>query len=293
VGGGGVSLGLTPDQLAQPHTWKDENGNPQQGTLGEFLKTLGVQIPTGGQQVPGGGRGDTSPLATVPNAATLASPNVGKSIKAPSDADIDTQKAGAGMGVALTQRAGLVPENRSNLGSMLTDANALDTMGAGSTREAYLNSFFQKWTGTGLLGNASQQQIAKAESFAKIANIMAASQMSSLGASDSRQQLAIGANPHLDLSKMGNEQIIHMLQGNEDAIAAKSGAWEDWKLSHGSGSYAQFQNELNKDFDLRVFQQRYMSPPEIDAMKKQMQSQGTDKEFIRKVLVARQRGWIQ
>jgi hypothetical protein len=187
----------------------------------------------------------------------------------------------------------MVPDNRTNLGNMLVDANALDTMGAGTQREAYLNSFFQKWTGTGLLGNASQAQIASAEKFGKIANIMAASQMASLGASDSRQQLAIGANPHLDLSKMGNEQIVHMLQGNEDAIAAKSAAWEEWKLDHGSGSYAQFQNQLNKDFDLRVFQQRYMSKPEVAAMKAQMEQQHTDKEFIRKILVAKQRGWIE
>lgn len=60
---GGVSLGLTPAQLAEPHTWKDTSGQEHQGTVGGYLQTLGVQIPTGGQQVPGAPR---APAAATP-----------------------------------------------------------------------------------------------------------------------------------------------------------------------------------------------------------------------------------
>jgi hypothetical protein len=165
-------------------------------------------------------------------------------------------------------------------------------MGPGTDRQTYLNSLSQKWLGTGLLGNATPEQIAASESFAKIGNMIAGSQMAALGASDARQQLAIGSNPHSDLSKLGNERIIHMLQGNEDAIEAKAKAWRDWTVSHGAGSYQDFQNNLNKNFDLRVFQQQYMKPDEIADLRKQLESQGKAPKFLQDVAHARQQGWI-
>jgi hypothetical protein len=137
-----------------------------------------------------------------------------------------TARDSATQGQALVSRADLAPVNKANYANMLSDLSKLDTMGPGTERETFINGMLQKFTGGSL--SMDKSQIAGAESFAKIANMIAAQQLGSLGPTDARQSLAMGANPHLDLSKLGNTQIIHMLQGNEDAINAKAKAWQQW-----------------------------------------------------------------
>jgi hypothetical protein len=316
LGNGGVGTGLDPGQSAAYQQWllapveAPDPANPSQtkhyATRGAYFQERGVdpaQVWPGALQ--GGAAPGTAPGAGAPRPAVAPgggpgpSPNkpaavfgAGSSVSSPSQADLETQKAGVQSGVDLMKRADQVSANRANFGTMLSDAQKLDSMGPGTDRQTYLNALSQKWLGTGLLGNATPEQIAASESFAKIGNMIAGSQMAALGASDARQQLAIGSNPHSDLSKLGNERIIHMLQGNEDAIEAKAKAWRDWTISHGAGSYQDFQNNLNKNFDLRVFQQQYMKPDEIADLRKQLESQGKAPKFLQDVAHARQQGWI-
>ena len=108
----------------------------------------------------------------------------------------------------------------------------------------------------------------------------------------------MGSNPNLDISKLGNQQIIHMLQGNEDAIQAKSRSWQDWqKAGNGPNTYAQFQDDFNHHFDPRVFQQQYMAQPEIDALRKSLTGPnagpGAYQKFLDNVEYARSQHWIQ
>jgi hypothetical protein len=309
----GLPQGLGPEQNAAYQQWllgtvdypdPADPSKTKHGTRATFFQDNHIdpattypgalQRATGGSG--GGGGGGSTTSTTRPGSGSPNKPaqqfGAGTGVKSLSAADLATQAEGVKSGTALMARADQVPTNRANFGTMLADAQKLDSMGASTERQTYLNSLSQKWLGTGLLGNASPEQIAAAESFAKIGNMIAGSQMAALGASDARQQLAIGSNPHLDLSKLGNQQIIHMLQGNEDAIEAKARAWKDWTSTHPAGSYGDFQNDLNKRFDVRVFQQRYMDQNEIGNLRKQLESQGTSAKFLQDVAYARKQGWI-
>ena len=200
----------------------------------------------------------------------------------------------AALGTALTTRADQVPTNKANYANMLTDLSKLDTMGPGTEKEVALNAAMQKLTGYGFSMN--REQVAAGNSFAKLANIAVGQQLQSIGGTDARQALFMGANPHLDLSKLGNQQIIHMLQGNEDAIQAKSRAWQDWqKGGRGPDTYASFQDDFNHHFDPRVFQQRYMGPSEVTALRKSLTNEGNGatQKFLDDVQYARKQGWIQ
>jgi hypothetical protein len=193
---------------------------------------------------------------------------------------------------ALTARADQVPTNKANYANMLGDLERIGNMPAGGEREVAVNTFLQKATGSGL--TMTRDQVAAANSFSKLANIAVGQQLAAIGGTDARQALFMGSNPNLDLSKLGNTQIIHMLQGNEDAIQAKSRAWQEWVRSgNGPDTYGRFQDDFNHHFDPRVFQQRYMSSQEIQALRKSLTGPGETQKFLDDVKYARGRGWIQ
>jgi hypothetical protein len=205
------------------------------------------------------------------------------------------QEAGrqsATMGAALNARADQAPLNKANYANMLTDLTRIGAMPPGGEREVAINTFLQKATGYGF--TMSPDQVAAANSFAKLANIAVGQQLAAIGGTDARQALFMGSNPNLDLSKLGNTQIIHMLQGNEDAIQAKARAWQDWQADpqHGPQSYMQFQNDFNHHFDPRVFQSQYMGPSEIAAMRDSMSGPGEKQKFLDDVIYARRQHWI-
>lgn len=234
-----------------------------------------------------------TPPSGVPAGATLSQ-------VAPATTAAATETAGqnAKLGTALVTRADSVPVNKAAYGNMLTDLAKLDTMGPVTGREATINGILQKLTGYGITMDKSQ--VAGAESFAKIANMIAAQQLGSLGPTDARQSLAMGANPHLDLSKLGNTQIIHMLQGNEDAINAKAQAWQKWigspaqgGLGNSPGTYGTFSSDFNHNFDPRVFQQRYMGAKEIGDLRASMTGPGEAAKFKADTIYAREQGWIK
>ena len=63
--------------------------------------------------------------------------------------------------------------------------------------------------------------------------------------------------PNRDLSKLGNQQILAMLQGNADAIKARGVAYDQWKQTHPAADTNSFLTEFNKTFDPRVYQWGY------------------------------------
>jgi len=104
------------------------------------------------------------------------------------------------------------------------------------------------------------------EEFSKFAKQLAIQQTGALGAgTNDKLEASTGASPNVDLSKLGNEKIIHILQGNEDAIAAKNRAWQSYQQQNGPQSYGKFSTEFNKTFDPRIWQMQYM--PRDEQMK--------------------------
>jgi hypothetical protein len=199
------------------------------------------------------------------------------------------------MGGTLVGRGDQAPVQKANLQNMLTDLAKLDSMGPGTDKEIFLNSVMQKLTGYGFSMN--RDQIAAGNSFAKLANIAVGQQLAAIGGTDARQNLFMGSNPNLDLSKLGNERIIHMLMGNEDAIQAKARAWNEWSQSNGPATYQKFQDDFNRHFDPRVFQSQYMAKggPELAALRASLEREGTGaiEKFKADTSYARDHRWIQ
>lgn len=314
IQGAEIPVNPSASDLLTPVTYPDTQGRTQTTTKGQFNAQLGNQGATGpaGRRMNLGGAdpnqkyvGQPNPLlGGIPNPApdapvtatpAPAAPPPPMSISGPApgytEAQRTTAEAGANMGNNLVVRADQVPTNKANYANMLFDLRKLDTMGPGTDKEVALNAFLQKLTGYGV--TMTKEQVAGGESFAKIANMIAANQLSAIGPSDARQSLAMGANPGLNLSKLGNEEILHMLQGNEDAIAAKRDEWQKWKKNHGADTYAEFSTEFNKRFDPRVFQSQYMSPGEVAKLRKSLTGPGEAKKFQEDYMYARQQGWIR
>lgn len=264
--------------------------------IGSYGGGTGAPAPTTPPPAPAPtGRPAPAPAtaATPPGVSTFGAGGRGIAGPAPGfvPAAQETGKASAAMGNALVSRGDQAPINKANYANMLTDLQRIGNMPAGSEREVAINTFLQKATGYGL--TMSAEQIAGANSFAKLANIAIGQQLAAIGGTDARQALFMGSNPNMDLSKLGNTQIIHMLQGNEDAIQAKASAWQDWlKAGNGPDTYGRFQNDFNHHFDPRVFQSQYMAPDEIQTLRKSM-SPGEARAFVDDVRYAREQGWIK
>ena len=271
-------------------------------------------LPGAGNAPQGGGGGPpAAPGATPAPAAPAAPPAPSAKPPAPTRPGLTsttgpapgvvpaTEQTGrdmASMGSALVARGDQAPTNKANYGSMLSDLSQLNSMGPGAEREKALNAFAIRWTGKGV--TMSPAQVAAADSFGKLANIIVGQQLSAIGGTDARQSLFMGSNPHLDLSKLGNEQILHMLQGNEDAIQAKSRAWQHWILPTARGglgnpasSYGEFQDDFNHHFDPRVFQQQYMGTKEIADLRAGLNGPGALQKFKDDTQYARDQGWIR
>ena len=141
--------------------------------------------------------------------------------------------------------------------------------------------------------NFQPQSIASQEAFTKQATQLAQQQFASLGGTGSDQQLgsATHSNPNVDLSKLGNSQIIQLLKGNEDALTARNQAWQAYKQQNGPAAYGQFSAKFNQVFDPRVFQSQYMDPAGFKSMMRSM-APAEQAAFKAKLATARQSGWV-
>ena len=111
-------------------------------------------------------------------------------------------------------------------------------------------------------GGADAQ--ASRENFAKMASRFAQLQASQLGViTNDKLATAIISNPNEVFTTLGNQGVIHVFQGNEDALSAKAQAWSDAQ-QHGTApdDFPQWSQQFNKKFDPRVFWLARMSPTE-------------------------------
>ena len=258
--------------------------DPNKGGMVYVGGASGAPASEGGAQPSQGGNAS----ATQPGApGTLAAaPPLG----AEPAANV-TATGAANQGLSLQSRADQVPATKALLGNLEGSLNNF-TSGPGAdwkkVAEAAANA-------NSPFGNIfDPKKIASQEEFGKQAFQLAQQQFQALGGTgtDSKLDSTMHTSPSELMSKLGNQGIIHMLKGNEDAIVAKNSAWQDWSQKHGPQTYGQFSNDFNKNFDPRIFQAQYMTGDE----KKQMLSGMTTSEvdaLKQKTRHAINEGWIK
>jgi hypothetical protein len=110
----------------------------------------------------------------------------------------------------------------------------------------------------------SREQVAGAEGFAKLAETFRQMQAGGIAGTLTNDKFAsaLASNPHMALSTLGNQGMIHLLQGNEDAVQAKDQAWSAASTANPGLDYQQWETNFNKTFDPRVFWWSRMTRPE-------------------------------
>ena len=159
-------------------------------------------------------------------------------------------------GNAIYDQANAATTQKSQLLTMESDLSGIST-GPLAEREARWNALAHQ---LGVpAGTMTADQVAKSEGFAKVAKQIALAQAGALGVgTDEKLTTTMGANPNRDLSKLGNQQIIAMLQGNADAIKARGVAYDQWlKAGNNPANANNFLTDFNKTFDPRVYQWGY------------------------------------
>lgn len=135
--------------------------------------------------------------------------------------------------------------------------------------------------------------IASQEAFTKQATQLAQQQFAAIGGTgtDAKFSSAFETNPNETLSQLGNQTIIRLLKGNEDAIQAKQRAWLSWRKRFGPQTYDEFSQDFNARFDPRAFQFKYLSPQERQAYIDRMDPRDRG-AFVRALTDAHKQGWI-
>jgi hypothetical protein len=228
---------------------------PTSTTTADILARQGYRnaLPPQFQGGPGAAPATTGRYPVTPPGTAVTGVPVGTA-----EAAKTTAEAGARQGVDLGVAADQAPTRKAVFDTMSSDLQNNNT-GPTASWEKTASALSIRLTGLGI--TMSPKQVADMESFDKLAKQLALAQSSSLGAStDQRLTTSMGANPNSELTKMGNQQLIGMLKGNEDAIAMKNMVWQNYKQTNGAQSYGDFSNQFNRGFDPRALQAVYMNP---------------------------------
>jgi hypothetical protein len=202
----------------------------------------------------------------------------------------------ANMANALVQRASKVPDNKAILGNMeglLTDMDS-QQLGPQSPFWKKMGQIAAQY-GVKLPGAPPKDKIAAQEEFSKLAFQLAQSQFQALGGTgtDSKLDSTMHTSPSELLTRYGNQGIIALLKGNEDAVQAQGNAWQKWQeRGNGPETYSTFLNQWGKIYDPRVFQAQYMTPAARQTMLKGMTKAEQD-NFQTAYKRAASLGWIQ
>jgi len=253
----------------------DAQGAPVVGTAGGLARAS-----TASTQNPAGIGGRAAPTGIVVSQA----PGVPEAQRA-------TAQASAEQGIALQKQADGVPVRKGMLANLEDDLDKF-TSGPKADWSMVAKSFANR----NILPQGMQfdpQSIASQEAFNKQATQLAQQQFAALGGTGTDSQLSSSykANPNEALSKLGNKQIIQLLKGNEDALAAKNAAWQEWQRKNGPSDYAGFQQKFNKTYNPRVYQAQYMTPDQIKDMRKNM-SPADQAQFLRDYKTLRDNGYV-
>lgn len=249
TGGGTQLIGASPMTGAHPLGFVPNTPSPS-----DLLQTVQVYDPVSKQ------------MKTITKAQMLsgwgnASGGVGGMAAAPplgaaSAAETDAAE-NAKMGINLQDTAEQVPAQKALLQDMMAEVQKF-TPGPTADYSLATRKMAQAF---GL--PVDDKKIASQEEFIKQAQQIINQQGQTMHAgSDERHEAVTAANLNQQISKLGIQSIGAQLLGNQDAIAAKNQAWQQYKQQAGPESYGQFSSQFNKVLDPRVFQLKYLSPEE-------------------------------
>ena len=203
--------------------------------------------------------------------------------------EVEDKEQQAKMGINLQNSADSVNDRKgllNELGGIVKSGDV--NFGPGSPEWKKILSGVQRVYG------GSSEDVAKYDTFNKLATQLAQRQFQTLGGTgtDAKLSSAMDVSPNTELSNLSNERIIGLLKGNEDAIKVKNDEWQKWKADNGPGSYAQFSSQFNKSYDPRIFQAQYLPKNEVHKMLDTMSDSELDK-YKQDYNAALQKGWIQ
>ena len=281
----------TPGERNDPvRVW---NPNTNQYELAPRTNALpmynGVGQPANGRPASplGTGRYPTQGAAAAPGAPPLtqaAGPALGQE-------QLATVGAEAVQG--LQTRAAEVPQTRAVLADMDRLVREF-TSGQGADWARIARSFQNFVAPSGF--QIQPQNLASQEEFNKLAFRIAQQQYAGLtggqGGSNMQLQSVMGSSPSELLSRLGNQGVIAMLRGNEDATDVMHREWQKYAQARGGGTaqWGQFLAEWNQRFNPRVFAFRYMSPESRERMMAAMTPQQREETF-RQYAEAIENGW--
>ena len=312
--------GLSPESQAAPRDWIDPNtGRPVHGTQSEYLRAAqqgnpnpgggnvapGTILPPGGAPQPQGGpqagvvpgrampQAEAAPPAGGPVLAKAGPLEPGEGISAPAGAEQAAAVSGAENAKQAMALQNEFQDTRSRSGMLanLEDLSSKFSGGPWAPEVGMAKGIANQATG----GVAFKDSLAAQEEFRKISTQLAQRQMSAMGGTGSAEHLASAAasNPSEKLSTAGARKIVHMLRGNEDALAATYSAWNDYQKQHGgAASYGDFLGEFNKTFEPRAYQLQYMDKPEAAEMLKNM-TPAERSRVADAYVFAKSKGWLK
>jgi hypothetical protein len=179
---------------------------PMPGMGGGPAGPSGAALPPGFRPIYGPGLSTAPPPPGTMEAATTAAQGA-----------TQRQQTLVAQASQATNQIGLLNQLQSDLQQVQT--------GVGSNSIGFLRQIANRWNIEPQALDTSTAQAAQ-ESFNKVASQIAGAQMGVLGGpSDARQDLASHMNPTLANSKLGNERVIQMLIGNQQAIQVMNREW--------------------------------------------------------------------
>lgn len=294
--GGAYSRTLTPEEATAPtQIGVTPQGQPLVGTRSQFIQraaAAGAPSVFGTGRYPGGA--SIAPLGPVadgtvppPSAAPAAAPYGGLVMAPPPGQSQAMQAAAQPAGDAagaLGAAAADIPMRQAQLSAMLGDLNNASTGPNTPMYSAWMGRLVQLGVPMGAKAQASR------ENFEKMASQFAQQQAAKLGViTNDKLGTAIMSNPNAAFTTLGNQGVIHVLQGNEDALNAKNQAWQS--SGENPANFFKWSQQFNTHFDPRAFWYARMEPAERRTLYTGMTSQDQAK-FRSNLDYAIQQRWI-
>ena len=308
-GMGGLVYGGAPAGTGQPPSAPPGGSVFGTGRLPPALLPPGYTGGAGGAQQPGtaaapagGGAQQPAPASLFSGSGMGAAPT-GPATVAPmitglgpgQDAALKSAGAeGQGQANALTSAAQDVPMRQSIYDGMLGDLTQASTGPNTGAINAVRGRMVQVLNSLGVQMPAGAEGQAASENFAKLANQMLGRQAAMLGpVTNDKIAVAAESGPNPLFSTLGNRAVIHIAQGNEDALSVKNQAWLNAVRTQGLTG-ADFQNwsaNFNQSFSPSAFWYSRMDPSERQRLIAGMSPQDR-MQLQNNIVGAIDRGWI-
>ena len=209
------------------------------------------------------------------------------------EAATSTAQTSAELGNNLTKASSEVPAVKGildNMERLVKDFKPGQSADWQRVAKSFINTSVPESLGTIF----DPKSIASQEEFNKQAYNLAQRQFQQLGGTgtDAKLHSAMSTSPSELITRLGNQGIIQLLKGNNDAIKVQSQEWNKWKKTHGEDTFSEFLDDFNPNFNPRVFQFKYVPKAErqawLDAMPPDEQQQ-----FIDSIRIAKSKGWVK